>query len=210
VAEALGERGAAGGDAALGSQLAGDSWARVRRAAAAALATACRRPAPAASLRQAALSDRDVQVRRAALSSLMTCGASGAVRFLLAVAGDRGAPVQLRTHALRLIGGSGDRSAAAPLAALATAELELAFSDESAIAVAAAGVYALGQLGDASAMPVVLRAAEAVAFPEIQAAAAGALGRLCLPAGLPVLRDLAGSSQHQVSAPARAALRRCR
>ncbi|HKE15369.1 MAG TPA: HEAT repeat domain-containing protein, partial [Kofleriaceae bacterium] len=208
AAEALGERGQAAGDAALAAELA-DSWPRVRRASAVALASACARPQPAAGLRRAALRDVDVEVRRAALSSLATCGAAGAVRFFLAVAGDRAAPVEVRTLALRLIGGSGDRSAARPLAVLVGGELERAFGDERAIAPAAAGVYALGELGDPSAVPVLMRAAEAVSFPEIQAAAAGALARSCPPAALPILRDLAASGQHQVASPARAALRKC-
>ncbi|HWM85310.1 MAG TPA: HEAT repeat domain-containing protein, partial [Kofleriaceae bacterium] len=209
AAGALGERGQAG-DEALGRQLAGDRWPRVRRAAAIALGTGCKRAQPAGGLRRAVLGDSDVQVRRAALSSLASCNADGAVRFFLTVAADRRAPVDVRTLALRLIGGSGDRSAARPLAELVTAELERAFSDERAIAPAAAGAYALGELGDPSGIPVVVRAAEAVAFPEIQAAAAAALGRLCPPSAMRLLRQLAASGQHQVSAPARAALRRCR
>ena len=207
--EALGERARPEGDAALTGQLAGDSWARVRRASAIALGTTCRRPAAAGALRRAALRDADVQVRRASLSSLVNCRAPGAIRFLLAIAADRRAPAELRTHAMRLIGGSGDRAAARPLAALASAELERAFSDESAITPAASSVHALGELGDPAATPVLLHAAEAVAFPEIQAAAATALGRVCPASALPVLRELARSSQHQVAAPARASLRRC-
>jgi HEAT repeat protein len=95
------------------------------------------------------------------------------------------------------------------LAELVGAELERASGDEAAIDVAAAGVYALGELGDASAVPVILRAAE-VALPEIQGAAAGALGRMCPAGGMRRLRELAESAQHQVAAPARAALRKCR
>jgi HEAT repeat protein len=209
AAETLGEGARAAGDAALIAQIGGDSWARVRRAAAIGLGGACRRPAPASALRRAALRDADVQVRRASLSSLMVCGAPGAVRFLLAIAADRGAPGELRTHAVRLVGGSGDQSAARPMAELAAAELERAFSDKAAITTAASAVHALGELGDPVAIPVLLRAADTVAFPEIQGAAATALGKTCAPGALPVLRDLARSGQHQVSAPARAALRKC-
>jgi len=206
---ALGARGLAGGDSALISQLAGDRWPRVRRGAATALGGVCRRPAPAGALRRAALTDRDVDVRRAALTSLVACSADGAIRFLLAVAADRGAPGELRIHAIRLIGSSGESRAARALVPLVSAELERVFSAEGAASVAATGVYALGQLGDPAALPVLLRAAEAVAFPELQAAAASSLGRLCPPAAIPVLRDLAAAGQHRVSAPARAALRRC-
>jgi HEAT repeat protein len=209
AAEALGQSGSASGDEALAGQLAGDGWPRVRRAAAVALGSSCRRPGPAAGLRRAALTDRDVEVRRAALSSLASCGAAGAVRFFLSVAGDRGAPVPVRTLALRLIGGSRDRAAVRPLAELVSAELERASGEEAAIEAAAAGVYALGELGDPSAVPVILRAAE-VSLPEIQGAAAAALGRMCPAAGMRRLRALAGSAQHQVAAPARAALRKCR
>ena len=217
AAEALGDREARGGagraaasDEALGRQLAGDRWTRVRLAAATALGSGCRRGGPAAGLRRAARSDADVQVRRAALSSLATCGAAGAVRFLLAVAGDRAAPVDVRTHALRLIGGAGDRDAVPALVALVTGEIERAFGDQSAIAPAAAGVYALGELGDGRAVPVILRAAEAVSFPEIQGSAAAAMGKMCPAEGMGVLKEMAGSGQRQVSAPARGALRKCR
>lgn len=219
AAEALGDREARGGagraaasDEALGRQLAGDRWTRVRLAAATALGSGCGRGGPATALRGAARRDGDVQVRRAALSSLVSCGAAGAVRFLLTVAGDRAAPVEVRTHAFRLVGGSGDRSAVPPLVAMVTAELERAFGDEGAIAPAAAGVHALGELagrGDGSVVRLLIRAAEAVSFPDIQGSAAAAMGMLCPPEGLAVLRDMAGSGQRQVSAPARAAMRRC-
>ena len=215
--EALGDRGARGGgsagDEALGRRLAGDGWTRVRLAAATALGSACQRRGPAAGLRRAARRDRDVQVRRAALSSLASCGAAGAVRFLLTVAGDRAAPVEVRTHAFRLVGGSGDRSAVPALVAMVTGELERAFGDEGAIAPAAAGVRALGELavrGDASVVRLLIRAAEAVSFPDIQGSAAAAMGMMCPAEGMAVLREMAGSGQRQVSAPARAALRKCR
>ncbi len=214
--EALGDRGARGGsagDEALGRRLAGDGWTRVRRAAATAMGSGCRRGGPAAGLRRAARRDGDVQVRRAALSSLASCGAAGAVRFFLTVAGDRAAPVEVRTHAFRLVGGSGDRSAVPALVAMVTGELERAFGDEGAIAPAAAGVHALGELaerGDASVVRLLIRAAEAVSFPDIQGSAAAAMGMMCPPEGMAVLREMAGSGQRQVSAPARGALRKCR
>ncbi len=220
AAEALGDREArrgagraAASDEALGRQLAGDRWARVRLAAATSMGSACQRGGPAAGLRRAARRDDDVQVRRAALSSLASCGAAGAVRFFLTVAGDRAAPVEVRTHAFRLVGGSGDRSAVPSLVAMVTAELERAFGDEGAIAPAAAGVLAIGDLaarGDATAVRLLIRAAEAVSFPDIQGSAAAAMGTMCPPEGMSVLRDMAASSQRQVSAPARAALRKCR
>ena len=206
AARALGER--AGGEAALAQQLGADRWSRVRRAAAVALGSGCGRGAPDA-LRSAALRDADVEVRRASLSSLASCRAPGLVGFLLTVAGDRDAPVDVRTHAFRLIGDTRDRSAQPKLAELVRAELDRAMVDENAIGPAAAGTYALGALADAAGLPVILRAAETAALPEIQAAAATALGRRCLPAGMAALRELAANPQHQVSAPARAALRRC-
>ena len=60
-------------------------------------------------------------------------------------------------------------------------------------------------------------AEESSAFPELQGAAAAALGELC-PAMPPaqrqraitILGSLAGSGQHQTATPARAALPRCR
>src|SRR6185503_20568825 len=111
---------------ALGQLLAHDSWSRVRRAAANALGTRCRDAGPAAALRSAIGADRDVEVRRASLSALATCHARGVVTLFLALAGDRGQPVGVRTHAVQLLGGLGDRSATAAMATMLGRERERA------------------------------------------------------------------------------------
>jgi HEAT repeat protein len=198
-------------DPALARVLAHDDWARVRRAAANALGTRCRDAAPAASLRGAIRADPDVEVRRSALSALATCRARGVVALFLELAAERGQPVGVRSHAAHLLGGLGDHSATARMAAMLGRERERAFSDAGAIQVAAALAYALGALGDPAGGPALMAAAEeSSAFPEIQAAAATGLGALCPPGAGALLRKLAGSAQHQVSTAARAAARRCR
>jgi HEAT repeat protein len=203
--------GAAAADRALADLLTRDSWSRVRRAAATALGTRCKEPGPADALRGAIRTDADVEVRRAALSALATCRARGVVRLFLELAADRGQPVGVRTHAVRLLGGLGDRSVTAPLSSALGRERERAFSDADAIQMAIALSYALGALGDPAAATALTAAAEeSSAFPEIQAAAATALGALCPPGAAGLLRKLAGTAQHQVQAAARAAARRCR
>ncbi len=201
----------AAADRALAAVLARDGWARVRRAAATALGARCRDAGPAEALRGAIHADADVEVRRAALSALATCRARGVTRLFLEVAGDREQPVGVRTQAVRLLGGLGDRAATGALIAALGRERERAFSDADAIQVAVALAYALGALGDPAGGPALMKAAEeSSAFPEIQAAAATALGALCPPGAAGLLRRLAGTAQHQVSTAARAAARRCR
>ena len=198
-------------DPALARLLQSDRWARVRRTAATALGTRCKVVGPAGALRAAIQSDADVEVRRASLAALASCRARGVVRLFLEVAADREQPVAVRTQAVKLLGGLGDRSATAPLAAALGRERERAFSDADAIQVAVAIAYALGALGDPAAGPALATTAEeSSAFPEIQAAAASALGLLCPPGAAGILRKLAGTAQHQVSAAARFAARRCR
>ena len=213
AARPRGAQGAAtaAADPALAELIRSDGWARVRRAAATALGTRCREAGPAQALRGAIRSDADLEVRRAALSALATCRARGVTRLFLEVAADRGQPVGVRTQAVQLLGGLRDRSATAPLAAALGRERERAFSDADAIQMAVALAYALGTLGDPAAAPALMSAAdESSAFPEIQAAAATALGALCPAGAAGLLRKLAGTAQHQVSAAARAASRRCR
>ena len=216
AAEALGEASASGaarggdGDAALAGVLAGDRWPRVRRAAASALGARCERAAPAKALRGAALGDDDVEVRRASLSALASCGAPGAAELFVQVMRDRAQPVAVRTHAVRMIGGMGDRRMVAGLIEDLGRERERAFGDAAAVQVAASIAYALGEIGDAAAGPPLLRAAEeSAAFPAVQAAAAAALGAMCPAGAVPVLRTLARGGQHQVTGPARASLERC-
>ena len=198
-------------DPALAGLLASDRWARVRRAAATALGTRCKETGPADALRAAIRTDADVEVRRDSLAALASCRARGVVRLFLEVGADRDQPVGVRTQAVKLLGGLGDRSVTGALTAALGRERERAFSDADGIQVSVALAYALGVLGDPAAGPALMTAAaESSAFPEIQAAAATSLGGLCPPGAADLLRRLSGTAQHQVSMAARAAARRCR
>lgn len=205
-------------DAPLAARLSSDRWARVRRAAATGLGGRCRRATPADALRRAALTDATDDVRTAALDALAACRAAGAGRFFVDVAGNAKHPVAARRHAVRLAGHLRDRALTRPLLDLLDRERERAFSSADSLGVAAATLYALGKHGDPAAIPAILDAAEeSSAFPELQGAAAAALGELCRampPAqrqrAVTILTALAASGQHQSATPARGALHRCR
>jgi HEAT repeat protein len=85
-----------------------------------------------------------------------------------------------------------------------------AFSSSKSLRLAQTTAAALCQTKDRRAVKPLMRAARETAFPELQGAAARALGCFCAPESVALLEDLAGSAQVAVSIPARGAIRGCR
>ncbi|HET6610695.1 MAG TPA: HEAT repeat domain-containing protein [Kofleriaceae bacterium] len=199
----------AAADPALIARL-GDLWPSVRRAAAAALGPRCRRPKPAAALTRAVTTDAAAEVRRTALGSLVTCRAAGVGALLLATTAATDQPLSVRTHAAHLLAILGDHNLVIAIAGHLTDLRRRAFSEDGAAKVAAALAATLGALDDPRAATALIAAARDPAFPQIQAAAALALGQLCVAGTHDLLVDLAASTQRQVKLAASAALARCR
>jgi hypothetical protein len=213
VAAAFGERdpGDARGDAPLTRTLTGDLWPANRRTAAGALTQRCRRPAAASALYQAIDRDLDEGVAIAALAALLGCHPSGLDQRLIALAGDRKRPAGLRARACASTSQLGNDTNAANAAAALFERVrgEVLGGSAEALPVAAACATGLGGFADDRSLDALLRGANDAAFPEIQAAAAEALGRRCAPRARAVLSELRGSPQRQVSLAAKAAFRRC-
>ena len=208
-------------DAALAGILARDAWPELRRGAASALALRCQRRGPRAALETAITADAEIDVRVDALTALVTCRADGIAARLLRIADDGKAELALRDRAIALYG---QLHAPAPGGVVPAAAIEAlldrldrwrgqAFSDESALRLAVRTTTALGALGDRRAAPALVAAARDGTFPELQAAAAAALGALgpaCPPDARTLLRALAQSEQRGVALAARGAIDRCK
>jgi HEAT repeat protein len=207
---ALGERDAAAGDTELVANLEGDRWPRVRRAAAGALGTRCARPEPRASLIRAATRENDVAVGQVVLSSLVTCAGAEATDSLLAVALGGQRPTKLRIHAVLQIARIGGEPRATRMLELFDRFVQDSWSSEASLALAQAAAAGLARLGDRRAVKPLMRAARESSFPEIQAAAARALGSFCAPGTAKLLRQLASSPQIAVSIAAKSSLRQCK
>ena len=200
------------GDRAIATIVGGDAWPELRRAAASALGVRCQRKGPRDALETALERDRDLAVRIDALTALVTCKADGIAARLLRIADDGKREPDLRDRAVALYGQLGPPGATAVLLERLDRWRGQAFSDESALRLAVRAVTALGVLGDARAASALLSAARDGAFPELQAAAAtalGALGPACPKDALPLLRQLAQSEQRGVSIAARGAMKTC-
>ncbi len=199
-------------DRAIATILAGDAWPELRRAAASALGVRCQRQAPRDALDAALERDADLAVRVDALTALVTCKADGIAARLLRLADDGKREPDLRDRAIALYGQLGPPGATAALLDRLDRWRGQAFSDESALRLAVRATTALGVLGDGKAASALLSAARDGAFPELQAAAAtalGALGPACPGDAIPLLRSLAQSEQRSVSIAARGAMKRC-
>lgn len=212
VAVALGERDAASphGDAPLAALLGTDRWPATRRAAAGALTRRCQRSSPAQALYAAVDRDPDEGVAVTALVALVGCRAPGIEARLLAIAQDRARPAAVRARACVSVGQLADPANAGEAARVfERVRSEMLGGAADALPVAAACATGLGGFEDEATLDALLRAAADAAFPEVQAAAAAALGRRCAPPARAVLSELRGSPQRQVSLAARAAFRRC-
>ncbi|HTJ43736.1 MAG TPA: hypothetical protein VL463_16635 [Kofleriaceae bacterium] len=198
-------------DRVIGTALAGDHWPEVRRASAAALGARCARPGPAAALGGAIDHDTDDDVRGDALAALVACHAAGVSDRLFAIADDDRASRGLRVRAIDLTVALGDASLLHGLEDRFARWRGAAFSDDVALDLAVHAAVALGRLGDRGALQALVDAAGDAAFPELQAAAATALGELapCPPAVRQTLDTLTTSDQRNVALAARRARTRC-
>jgi hypothetical protein len=199
-------------DGALGEVLARDTWPELRRAATAALALRCPRPAPTTALERALARDPEVDVRGDALAALVTCKAPGVAARLVAVARDGAAPAPLRYRAVDLAVLLGDRALAAPLLALFGEWRSAALGDETALGLAVRAAVVLGRLGDPKVVPALIDAAGDPAFPDLQAAAATGLGELataCPASARATLDDLIRSEERSVALAAKRARALC-
>lgn len=212
VAVALGERDEASepGDAPLATLLGTDRWPATRRAAAGALTRRCQRTSPAQALYGAVDRDPDEAVAVTALAALVGCRAPGIETRVLTIAQDRARPAAVRARACVSVGQLAQHVDAAEAARVfERVRSEMLGGAAEALSVAAACATGLGGFRDDATLDALLRAAADAVFPEVQAAAAEALGRRCAPRGRALLSELRGSPQRQVSLAARAAFRRC-
>ena len=183
-----------------------EPWPSVRRAEVAALGTLCG-PGTSELLTRAVERDED-NVRRAALTGLVSCKDGRAVDTLLALLKRERESATLRTLAAGLLARTGDRRAAGPMAeALARLAVE-SQADLALEGTAVATLRALGTLGG----PAALKAALAHATdprPSLRRTAVEALGRLCDPAGVAVLTAATRDTDPGVATAAAVSLRRC-
>ncbi|ACY14512.1 HEAT repeat domain-containing protein [Haliangium ochraceum] len=216
AADALARRDDADGDSdrALVRVLAADAWPGIRHLAAAALGTRCGAGGPVAdALDRAVDDDAATEVRRGALAALVHCRAPGIGARLLAVAGEREQPTEVRLRAINLmsevLADDGDAALTAGLLSLFRSLREQAWSDERALRLAAAAAVVLGGTGEPAAVDALLAAARDPAFPELQSAAITGLGHTCPAQARPIFESAADSVQRTVLIAAREALRRC-
>jgi HEAT repeat protein len=207
----LADRGdVAASDRAVIGRLETDPWPQLRRTAAGALSTRCARQPARAALTRAAASENDVGAGQAVLSALVGCLGEEATKSLLAVAVSGKRPTRLRSHAVLQMARIGGAEITGVLIELFDRFVGEAFSSSKSLALAQTTAAALCQTKDRRAVAPLVRAARQSAFPELQGAAARALGCFCAPETYPLLRDLARSAQVAVSIPARGAIRGCR
>jgi HEAT repeat protein len=200
------------GDGAIATVLSTDVWPELRRAAASALGVRCQRRGPRDALDTALERDADLDVRIDSLTALVTCKADGIAARLLQIADNGKAEPDLRDRAIALYGQLGAKGATQQLLDRLDRWRGQAFSDESALRLAVRAVTALGVLGDGHAASAIMSAARDGAFPELQAAAAtalGALGKACPRDAIVLLRGLAQSEQRSVSIAAKGAVKKC-
>ena len=200
----------AASDAALIDRLESDPWPQLRRTAAGALGNRCARAAPRAALTRAAAREDNLGAGQTVLSSLVSCLGPRAAPSLLAVALSGKRPTRLRSHAIMQLARLGSAEANAKVIELFERFVDESFASARSLHLAQSTAAALCQSGDKRAIAPLLRAARQSAFPELQGAAARALGCFCAPESFPILQDLARSAQVAVSVPARSALRSCR
>lgn len=222
--------------AATEQSLRSDRWPAVRRAAVESRAAQCPPESvsagpPVASLRQA-VADADEQVQRQALSGLGRCEGAAALDVYAARLKDADAAPALRSQACALLVRHGFGSttpgpqqvqAHATVAAALLDLLSDPAADERIAGTVISCARAVGELGDARDLPVLVQTAGATASevpPPIRQSALEAIGKICSrgPALSPALRkDLASTFQSagkdpepRVQSAAQRAAVRCR
>jgi hypothetical protein len=188
--------------------LAKDRWPELRVSITTLLALRCHAGGVQDTLTASASTDPDPKVRVASLDSLAICRPQDLVRFLLRLADSSKTPLEVRVHAVSLLG-SADNVSEAGSALLKRFERwhNAAIESEASLQLAVAAAYALGHLAPARARDVLMRALEDEAFPEVVAASADALaliGKPCPPLLAPRLAKLmTGDNQEVANAAAR-------
>ncbi len=222
--------------AATEQSLRSDRWPAVRRAAVESRAAQCPPEpvgavSPVAALRQA-VADADEQVQRQALSGLGRCEGAAALDVYIARLKDADAAPALRSQACALLVRHGFGSTTPgpqqvqAHTTVAAALLDLLgdpAADERIAGTVISCARAVGELGDARDLPVLLQTAGATASevpPPIRQSALEAIGKICSrgPALSPALRkDLAAAFQSagkdpepRVQSAAQRAAVRCR
>ena len=189
-------------------QLRIDTWPQVRRAAAAALSMRCDASSIAA-LRQATLEDADTSVARTAFGGVLGCGGTENFALAVQIVDDAKRPLKLRLQAARALGElAGPNEAGDVLKRFASARRG-ALSNPTSGKIASALSRALVDLATPEAIRALESSAADPAFPQLQTSAITALGDLCPPSAMQLLRRLRQSREHSVSAAATAASRRC-
>jgi hypothetical protein len=201
--------GRPGRDEALMERLSADRWAHVRRTAAGALGARCERAPPRDALLSAAKTDADTGVRTTSLSALVECRAPGIGNVLVALAADRKQALDVRAHAIRLIGQLGDKTLAPELIDRFSELRKQSWSKESAIRLAATAATAMCKLDAPSVVPSLSKAARDDTFPLIQAASVSALACYCPKGSARLFSRLESSTHRAVSIAARGAKDRC-
>ena len=199
-------------DRVLISALSTDRWPEVRRRAANALGTRCRRLGPAGALTDSVRKDRDLDVRGDALIALVQCRAPGVAELLPAIWDDSKAPTPLRAQAVGLAVALGDPKLGPVILRKFRSWRGGAIESEAALALAQAAPTAIAGLAPPGAADALIDALDDSAFPEIVRAAAFALGTMgpaCPAAAKRKLTQLARSDD-QTAQAARSAAASCR
>ncbi|HVZ72174.1 MAG TPA: HEAT repeat domain-containing protein [Polyangia bacterium] len=207
AADALARRRDAGAAAELAAGAKQEPWPFVRRAEVEALGAIC--PADAGDLFVRAL-ERDVdEVKRAALLGLARCRDARAREALIHTVGRRNESASLRSLAASLLGETGDRAVAAPLAAALDRQVSESEEDLSIEGVATSTLRALVRLGGPDATRAAVNLATDTRHP-FRRTAVEALGQLCDPgAGAATLRAIEAGSDASLATAAQSASRRC-
>ncbi len=212
----LGDRRDAATVVAVEQALAGDRWPQVRRAAVEVRTAACaQRPGDEVSSLRRALRDADGEVRRLALSGLARCQGKGAAGILAETAKNPGAAPELRGQACALLAAVQGPAAQPVLSETLLDALQDPTATEKHAALAATCARALGQVGDAGALPALAQAVKEPLSPEIRLAAVESLGSLCqrtpkAPTLQLILKTAIQDEDARVRAAAARSLSRCR
>lgn len=200
--------GAQAGLAALEGAMARDRWPQVRRAATAARAAAC--PAEAGPKAEAAevagvaevralrkaLRDPDGEVRRLALSGVARCEGAGAFKLLAQVARDREEDPGLRGQSCALLARVSGAAASGVVSQVVLDTLEEPAADERHLGLLQTCLRVLGAVGDAGAVPALLRAMAEPQSAPLRLQGVQALGQLCgRQEGRALFRDRALAGQ---------------
>jgi HEAT repeat protein len=194
---------------ALGQVLVADPWPAVRVRAAVVLAERGHDGHARDLLTGAVASDGDDEVRRTALTGLVSVGDPRAPALLFSALEDRRGGVPWRRFAAGQLGATRDPRHAARLAQDLPILIKQAEDDEDLVWVAAACATALGRLADPAATRALLAAAADPALWPVQTAALEALGEGCPAAGQQVVRDVIAAGSGQAVAAARRTRRKC-